>query len=262
MNTKKLHILITNDDGVYAPGIRHLWRALKDVANVSVVAPAAEQSSVGMMSTLRHPLHINKVFWDEGEEAVWSVTGTPSDCIKLAIHVILDKMPDIVIAGINRGSNLGLGILYSGTVAGAIESTMQNLPAVAFSSCDYFPQPDYNTEASFVYPIIQHILEHPMPKGTFLNVNFPEKALGPYKGIKLTKQSKDWWAEEPECREHPGEGTNYYWLGSVLRMGPPSDDCESAWLKKGFITAVPVHVGDLTDYDHIRSGWHQFDNLF
>lgn len=124
---KKPKILITNDDGIHAPGIRHLWTALKDIADLVVCAPAMEQSAVGLSITIRHPLHIQKIKWHASESAnaiTWAVNGTPADCVKLGLSVIYDEQPDLIVSGINRGTNAGRNVLYSGTVAGAIESVM------------------------------------------------------------------------------------------------------------------------------------------
>src|SRR5689334_3155261 len=118
---KRPHLLITNDDGINAPGIRALWEALKDYADVTVVAPANEQSAVGLSTTIRHPLHISDVDWGSNSRNIWSVSGTPADCVKLALNAILDTKPDLIVSGINRGSNLGRNVLYSGTVSAVIE---------------------------------------------------------------------------------------------------------------------------------------------
>src|SRR4029078_350865 len=130
-------ILISNDDGVYAPGLKHLWNAVRDFADVVVVAPAAEQSAVGLSTTIRHPLRIERVEWANSDAKVWSVNGTPSDCVKLALNVIMPTYPDLIVSGINRGTNCGRNVLYSGTVAAIIEGLLHDVPGIAFSIGDF-----------------------------------------------------------------------------------------------------------------------------
>ena len=262
MTRRRPHILISNDDGIHAPGIKQLWKALRPHAELTVVAPSGEQSAVGLCTTLRSPLRLEKVFWGEAEEHLWSVTGTPADCVKMALHSILDSPPTLIVSGINRGANMGRTVLYSGTLAAAIEGIMQGIPGVAFSSSDYYAEPDYQAMANYIPNIVKYVLDHPMPSGTLLNVNFPERNLGQFKGLKMTAQGKDWWGENPDKREHPNEGHSYYWLGGKLRPSHDSDDADGAWLRQGYITAVPVHVADLTDRNHLEKSKLHFESLF
>src|SRR5574338_1188667 len=132
---KKSHILITNDDGIKAPGIQHLWSALKDFATISIVAPKTEQSGVGLGITIRSALHIEEFAWEE-LDSCWSVTGTPADCVKMALSVLLPSPPDLIVSGINRGTNAGRTVLYSGTIGGVIEGILRGIPGIAFSSFD------------------------------------------------------------------------------------------------------------------------------
>lgn len=255
------HILITNDDGINAMGIKKLWEFLNPIAHVTVVAPASEQSAVGLATTLRSPLRIEKIHWNEGADNIWSVSGTPADCVKMALNAILPRRPDLIVSGINRGTNMGRSVLYSGTVAAAIESVMQSIPAVAFSCHEFLIQPDYHSAGGYIPKIVEHVLEHPLPQGTLLNVNFPESRLGPIKGLKMTQQGKDWWGENPFKRTHPDEGHTYYWLGGRLRECCAEEEGDGAWLRKGYVTAVPVHVGDLTDHTYLKEKQQIFENL-
>jgi len=262
MNKRKLEsnrpqILITNDDGIYAPGIYFLWKALKDHADITVVAPAGEQSAKALSITLSQPLHIRKVSWEGNTENLWSVTGTPADCVKLALREILNKTPDLIVSGINRGSNLGRNVLYSGTVGAAIEGSFQDIPSIAFSCQDFF-EPDYETASRYIPHIIEYILNHPLPEGTLLNVNFPEKKLGKFKGFKMTSQGNNQWIENPDKRTHPAEGHHYYWLGCQLKRKASND----VWIEQGYITAVPVHIGDLTDWSHLKDKKEHFEKFF
>ncbi len=256
----KPNVLITNDDGIHAPGIKHLWNSLKDVANVTVIAPASEQSAVGLSLTIRHPLRIDRLHW-QPHANIWSVSGTPADCVKMALSVVMDKKPDIIISGINRGGNAGRNVLYSGTVAGAIEGTIQGIPSVALSCWDYH-ETDYSITNNFICPILQHVMEHPLPKGTLLNVNFPSKSCKTIQGVKLTRQGQEYWAENPDKRLHPAEGQEYYWLGVRLAEFPEVEDSDVSWLKKGYVAAVPVHIGELTDHKHLVERKQSFDKFF
>ncbi len=257
--TKLPNIFITNDDGIHAPGIKRLYNALKNHAKITIVAPSHEQSAVGLSITIRSPLHIQKIDW-EGIDA-WSVSGTPADCVKLGLKVILKEKPDFVISGINRGTNSGRNVLYSGTVGGAIESVMQDVPAIAFSCYD-FKDTDYASVEKFIPSILLHVTKHPLPKGTLLNVNFPSHTLGPIQGFRMTRQGMQYWVEHPSKREHPAEGHDYYWLGAKLAEFEEHEESDIRWLNKGYITAVPVHVKELTDYDHLQAVKAHFDQSF
>lgn len=254
------HVLITNDDGIHAPGIRHLWEALKDHADITITAPATEQSAVGLSITIRNPLRIEKMDWPQGTKA-WSVSGTPADCVKMALSVILDSPPDFVVSGINRGTNAGRNVLYSGTVAGAIEGIMHGIPSIAFS-CYENKSPEYGLAEKYIPTILQHIIEHPLPEGTLLNVNFPPQIGRGVNGFKMTRQGKEFWIENPDKRIHPAEEHSYYWLGARLLACEEAEDCDISWLRQSYITAVPVHVGELTDHHQLNLRKTHFESLF
>lgn len=253
-------VLITNDDGVHAPGLFQLWLALKQIADVTIVAPASEQSGVGLSLTTRQPIHLERVHHFPDEVNAWKATGTPADCVKLGLSVILERPPDLLISGINRGTNAGRNVLYSGTVGGAIEAALRDIPSLALSCQDY-ENPDYIKAGGYVPTFLHYLLKHPLPKGTLLNVNFPTKK-GPIKGVKMTRQGKEYWMESPDKRYHPVEEHAYYWLGAKLAEFAEEDDCDISWLKKGFVTAVPIHVGELTDHAHIQSARKPFEAHF
>lgn len=270
--TKRPKILITNDDGIHAPGIRHLWNALKGVADLIVCAPSNEQSAVGLSITIRNPLHLQKIHWyapvsdhhdvkEQMHATTWAVNGTPADCVKLAFNVVFDTLPDLVVSGINRGTNAGRNVLYSGTVAGAIESVLQNIPAIAFSCLD-FADPEYQTCEKYIPSIVQHVLENPLPSGTLLNVNFPAKSHSAIKGFRMTRQGKEYWIEDPDKRTHPAEGNEYYWLGAKLAEFEEHEESDITWLTRGYVTAVPVHVSELTDHSHLSKYKDSFANAF
>lgn len=252
------HILITNDDGIFAPGIKHLWESLHKFASLSIVAPLSEQSGVGLSTTIRTPLRIDHST-HFGHSKAWSVNGTPADCIKLALSVLLESPPDLVISGINRGSNAGRNVLYSGTVAGVIEGVMHDIPGIAISCWDFYDT-NYSHAVQYTPNILKYILQHSLPKGTFLNVNFPPYAEG-IKGIKFTRQGKEFWAENPDKRQHPAELQPYYWMGVKPALFDEEEDCDISWLRKGYAAAVPVHIGELTDHQHLRDRREAFEKM-
>lgn len=255
-----MRILITNDDGIHAPGIKHLWRALSKEHDVTVIAPSTEQSAVGLSITLRNPLQVHRVDWPDNAEA-WCVTGTPADCVKMALRVVLNSPPDLIVSGINRGSNAGRNLLYSGTVGGVIEGVLQGIPGIAFSHRAY-RNPNFESVEHYIAHVVDYVAEHPLPKGTLLNVNFPKETASGVKGFKLTRQGRELWAEAPDERHHPVEGHPYYWMGAKLQQFEESEDSDITWLDRGYMTAVPVHVDELTDHRHLDEQRAHFENYF
>ncbi len=253
-------ILITNDDGIFAPGIRHLWNALKGHFEVTIAAPATEQSGVGVSITAHHPLRLSEYAWSEQARA-WCVTGTPADCVKLALNEFYTDPPDLIVSGINCGANSGRNVLYSGTIGGVIEGLMHEIPGVAFSCYD-MNNPDFHQAEKHVLNIVNHTLEHSLPSGTLLNVNFPSRTCGEIKGYKLARQGKQFWAEDPDKRFHPSRGHPYYWIGVKLAQFDEHEDSDVSWLQKGFLTAVPIHVGELTDFNHLTARKVNFEKLY
>lgn len=254
-------ILVSNDDGVFAPGIRYLWEALEPCADLFVVAPATEQSAAGMSITLRQPLKIDSVSWSNPSARVWSVNGTPADCVKLALHRLLPRKPDLIVSGINRGSNAGRNLLYSGTVAAVIEGVLRNIPGIAFSVTE-FTSPCFRAAAGYAPLLVDYLLSDPLPPHTFLNTNFPSLAHSRVQGIRLTRQSKEYYSDCPEQRMHPAEGSAYYWLGLQTEKFAEEEDSEVVWLDRGYATAVPIHVGELTDLMHLEKSKERFAKLF
>lgn len=254
---QKPKILVTNDDGIQAPGLKHLWRALADYADLYIIAPMSEQSGVGLAVTFRDPLQIFPVEW-ENETPAWQVTGTPADCVRLGMSVILDSPPDLIVSGINRGANSGRNVLYSGTIGGVIEGVLRNIPGIAFSCVDFI-NPDYKKSVPLIAPLVRHVLEHPLPAGTLLNVNFPET--DEIRGVKLARQGKGFWVEDPDKRLHP-EGHAYYWIGGKWHDVEEEKDSDVYLLRQGYAAAVPIHVHELTDLGHYRERKEHFDKAF
>lgn len=253
----KPRILITNDDGIFSPGLRHLWEALVDHAHVTIVAPAMDRSGSGLGVTLRKPLQIEEVSWDKNTPA-WKVTGTPADCVKLGFGIILKEKPDLIVSGINSGSNAGRTLLYSGTVGGVIEGAFRNIPGIAFSLED-MDNPDFKPSNKYIYPIVKHVIDHPLPQGTILNVNIPNTL--DLKGIKLARQGKSYWMDNPDARIHP-QGNPYFWIGGRWDTHEESEDSDVFLLSQGYITAVPAHINELTDHDTLQKRKAQFEQLF
>jgi 5'-nucleotidase len=256
----KPYILITNDDGINSPGIKHLWEALASIADLVIIAPDSEKSASGLALTVREPIWTREIEWP-GQTVAWSINGTPADCVKLGLSSILKRRPDLVVSGINRGSNAGRNVLYSGTVGGAIESTMQNVPAIAVSCREYYG-PDYAAAAKHVPKIVEHVLECPMPPGTFLNVNFPSINGQEIKGFKMARQGMEFWKENPTERKHPIEGHTYFWLGAQIASFEEAEDSDIAWLNRGYAAAVPVHVWEMTDHAHLSKHQSTFEKKF
>lgn len=239
----KPNLLITNDDGINAPGIKHLWQAVHNHAHVSIIAPHQEKSGSGLSITWTKPLHIRPVLWDNQTPA-WSLNGTPADCVKMALAVLLEQKPDMIISGVNRGSNSGRTVLYSGTIGGTIEGVLKGIPGIAFSFSDAEDPPVSVTE-KYIFPIIHYFLKNPLPPGTLLNVNFPYQCKEKILGVRMAKQGKSYWKEAPDRRLHP-EGAPYYWLGGSWGSVDEEPDSDVALLEQGYIAIAPIHVGELT----------------
>lgn len=253
----KPRILIINDDGIHAPGIKHLWKSLVDDFDLTIVAPASEKSGMGIAITVREPLHIDQVLWEK-ETPAWKINGTPADCVRLGISVILKQKPDLIVSGINQGSNTGTTILSSGTVGAVIEGALRNVPGIAFSCEDFF-SPNYSIVEKYIAPIVRHMLDNPLRQGSLLNVNFPKTES--IKGIRLARQGKGRWMENPDERMHP-EGKPYYWMGGKWLEYEEYEDSDVAFLKQGYAAAVPIHVAELTDHCFLQQGDRSIEALF
>ncbi|MEN9654048.1 MAG: 5-nucleotidase surE [Chlamydiota bacterium] len=239
------HILITNDDGIHAPGLAHLWQAVADMADTTIVAPSGEKSGSGLSITWVKPLHLHQVPWQRGV-AAWSLNGTPADCIKMGLKIVLGgKKPDLIVSGANKGSNSGRTVLYSGTVGGIIEGALKGIPGIAFSFCDHIVPP-LEITGPIIQSIVRHTLEHALPPGTFFNVTFPLNTKEGTRGIRFAKQGLGYWTEAPEQRIHP-DGLPYYWLGGKWSAFPEDPESDVALLEQGYVTCVPIHVSHLTD---------------
>lgn len=245
---KKPKILLTNDDGIHAPGLKSLWQALSDYADLSIIAPFDDMSGSGAGITLQSPLRVETVVWEKNILA-WKVNGKPADCVKLGLGVLLAEKPDLIVSGINRGSNLGRTFFCSGTVGGIIEGALKQVPGIAFS-CEDFHNPSYQEVEKHVLSLVSHTLEHPLPFGTILNVNFPASSKQ-NRGFKFARQGYGYWINAPDERIHPTEGTPYFWLGGDWAHHDEHDDSDVTLLSQGYMTVVPIRVDELTHHEWI-----------
>ncbi|MFV0238045.1 MAG: 5'/3'-nucleotidase SurE [Flavobacteriales bacterium] len=246
-------ILVTNDDGITAPGIRALISVMNEIGEVYVVAPDKPQSGMGHAITIDSTLSCDEVKIDEGPQKERSCSGTPVDCVKLAIDKIIPRRPDICVSGINHGSNSSINVIYSGTMSAAVEAGVEGVPAVGFSLLDFSWRANFEPAKKYIKQIVLRVLEKGLPKGVVLNVNIP--AVQNIKGIKIVRQAKAKWLEDYEKRIDP-RGRTYYWLvGKFVNEDEGSDTDEKA-LEENFISVVPVQF-DLTAYQFMEDlkGW-------
>ncbi|MES2388032.1 MAG: 5'/3'-nucleotidase SurE [Bacteroidota bacterium] len=244
-------ILISNDDGITAPGIRKLVELMSELGEVVVVAPDSPQSGMGHAITIGNTLRLDKSDIFEGILA-YQCSGTPADCVKLAKHHVLkDRHPDLIVSGINHGSNSSISILYSGTMSAAIEGAIEGFPAIGFSLCEYGLDADFSHIGEHLKHIAREVLKNGMPEGVALNVNFPAKSAEPIKGIKICRQARAKWQEDFDQRTDPN-GRPYFWMaGNFVNMDKGADTDEVA-LAANYISIVPS-VFDLTAHHAIAS---------
>lgn len=248
--SKKPLILITNDDGITAPGIRTLIEVMKSLGDIVVVAPDSPQSAMGHAITVNSTLFVEKIKVDEGTQMEYSCSGTPADCVKLAVNQILERKPDLCVSGINHGSNSSINVIYSGTMSAAIEAGIEGIPAIGFSLLDYSWNANFEATKKFVKTIAENVLNEGLPKDVVLNVNIPNLSNQELKGIKICRQARAYWEEEFDKRKNP-QGRDYYWLtGKFVNLDHGEDTDEWA-LKNGYVSVVPVQF-DLTAHHSIQ----------
>jgi len=251
-------ILVSNDDGITAPGIRTLVKVAQRVGEVVVVAPDSPQSGMGHAITIGNTLRLDKsIALEDLDVEAYECSGTPADCVKLAKHHVLkNRKADLVVSGINHGSNSSISVLYSGTMSAAIEAAIEGLPSIGFSLCDYGHEADFSHTKEFAELIIRQALEHRIPENTALNVNFPKKSEERIKGIKVCRQAHAKWQEEFDERLDP-RNRKYYWMtGSFVNFDKGEDTDEWA-LVNNYISIVPCQF-DMTAHHAIgmlNEGW-------
>lgn len=247
-----MRILLANDDGIYAPGIRALRKELQKLGEVIVVAPATEQSAAGHSVTLLTPLLVTEVYEDDGKTFLgWAVEGRPADCVKLALLELLPDPPDLVVSGLNAGSNAGINVLYSGTVAAAVEASFYHFTAIA-CSLEYTKNArlDWPTAAAHARRVVEQILAHNPPKGSLFNVNIPPLERGPIQGVRVMPQNVSVYEEKFDRRVNP-RGRTYFWTSPEFRCPEPHPDTDVSTLAEGYITVTPLQF-DLTNHARMQ----------
>ncbi len=247
---KRPLILVTNDDGITAPGIRALISIMNEIGDVVVIAPDSPQSGMGHAITLDSTIYCDAVTIDEGEQLEYRCSGTPADCVKMAISEILNKRPDLCVSGINHGANSSINVIYSGTMSAAIEAGIEGIPAIGFSLLDYSWTANFDGIKKYVKQIALQVLKNGLSDGVVLNVNFPKLKDNNFKGIKICRQARANWVEEFDKRTNP-QGKEYYWLTGKFVNLDKGEDTDVWALENKYISIVPVHF-DLTAHHYIQ----------
>ena len=247
---KKPLILIVNDDGINAPGIRKLISIMNDFGEVVVVAPDGPQSGKGYAITIESTIRCDKVIIDDGPQTEYSCSGTPVDCVKLAVNKLITRKPDLCVSGINHGSNSSINVIYSGTMSAAVEGALEGIPSIGFSLLDYSHEADFSEGEKYIREITQSVLDNNLPEGVCLNINIPKSVDDKkIKGVKVCRQAKANWVEEFDEREDP-KGRKYYWLTGKFVNYDKGDDTDERALENHYISVVPVQY-DVTAHHAI-----------
>ena len=256
---KRPLILVTNDDGISASGIRNLIRIMNDFGDVVVVAPDGPQSAMGHAITIDSTLRCDNIIVDKGPQKEYACSGTPVDCVKLAVNQLLERKPDLCVSGINHGSNSSINVIYSGTMSAAVEGALEGIPSIGFSLLDYANDADFSEAEIYIRKVTQSVFDKGMDKGVCLNVNIPKiKDNQSIKGIKICRQASANWEEQFEKRVDP-KGRIYYWLtGKFVNYDKGTDTDEWA-LANHYVSIVPVQF-DITAYPSISSLTKIFSN--
>lgn len=239
MNKKPL-ILVTNDDGSHAPGIKKLGAIMRKFGEVVLISTELPMSGMAHAVTINTPLKPRLVHSEEGYTEYIS-NGTPVDNVKLCKHKLLGRMPDLVVSGINHGSNAAINIIYSGTMGAALEAAIDGIPSIGFSLMDYSVEADFSHVDPYIERITRKVLLEGLPDGVSLNVNIPKKSSMDIKGIKVCRQAKAKWVEDFEERKDP-YGRKYYWLGGHFANGDARPDTDEKYLADNYVSVVPVQV--------------------
>lgn len=249
MKNQKPVILVVNDDGIDAPGIKALIDMMLPLGDVTVVAPDSPQSGMGHAITIGKPLRLDKVHLYQDVE-MYKCSGTPVDCVKLAVNKIFKgKKPDLCVSGINHGLNNSINVIYSGTMSAAVEGAIESIPSIGFSLDDFSYDADFSPLKPIVQAVAKQVLAKGLPVGTLLNVNFPKAET--IKGIKICRQANAKWAEEFDERQDPYK-RNYYWLTGVFQNHDHGEDTDVYALEQGFASVVPVQF-DMTAHHAIQT---------
>ena len=237
--TQKPLILVANDDGISAPGLRALIKVMNEFGEVVVVAPDGPQSGMGHAITLNSPLRCDKVQIDDGPQEEYSCSGTPVDCVKLAVNKILKRKPDLCVSGINHGSNSSINVIYSGTISAALEGALEGIPSIGFSLLDNAHDADFSASQEVVRKLVANVLKEGLEEGICLNVNIPKLPSKDIKGIRVCRQANANWIEEFDVRKDPA-GRTYYWLTGTFQNYDNGEDTDECALTNGYVSVVPV----------------------
>jgi 5'-nucleotidase len=243
-------ILVTNDDGIHAPGITALVKVAARIGDVVVVAPDKPQSGMGHAITINSTLRVDKLKAHADAES-WSCSGTPVDCVKMAINKLLPRKPDLVLSGINHGANHSINIIYSGTMSAAMEGAIEGVPSIGLSLLDYSIEADFTAATAVAEKICSWVLKNGLSKGVCLNVNIPRLHLDEIKGIRTCRQASGTWIEELDERTDPS-GRKYYWLtGRFENFEPRKEDTDVWALENGYVSVVPSQF-DMTAHQELK----------
>lgn len=246
---KERLILLTNDDGLYAAGLRKLLEVMEEFGRVVLISTTESMSGMSQALTVKSPLRVKMLEQNE-KHTIYACSGTPTDGVKLAINQLLERKPDWVVSGINHGANASVSVLYSGTMAAAIEGCLYGIDSVGFSLNSFSPSADFSACKKYIRLVMSHVAENPLPRGVCLNVNIPAVPEEEIKGIKICRQAKGNWREEFEKRKDP-MGKTYYWLTGVFNNHEPESTDTDEWaIANGFVSVVPVSV-DMTAHGYI-----------
>ncbi|MFZ2286912.1 MAG: 5'/3'-nucleotidase SurE [Bacteroidales bacterium] len=244
-------ILITNDDGLYANGIRTLISIMKDYGKLVIISATESRSAMSQALTVKHPLRV-KLLEEDDNKRVYACSGTPTDGVKLAVNKLLERIPDLIVSGINHGSNASASVLYSGTMAAALEGCLYGISSIGFSLNSYSATADFSVCEEYIRKVCELLLRDPLPKGICLNVNIPALTAPEIKGMVIARQAKGSWQEEFEKRKDPA-GKTYYWLtGSFINHEPESTDTDEWAIQHGYVSVVPVST-DMTAHSYINT---------
>lgn len=246
MTDRRPLILVTNDDGIFAKGIRTLVEQMTELGEVWVIAPDSPQSGMGHAVTIRDILRVDEVDYDVAGVRAFACTGTPVDCVKLAIYRVMGRKPDLLVSGINHGANSSINVIYSGTMSAAVEGAIEGVPSIGFSLLDLSATADFNASRPFVSALARRVLEHGLPKGTCLNVNIPKLPLEALRGIKICRQANGYWSDAFDKRVDPGGG-EYYWMSGKFVNPDKGEDTDEWALENGYVSVVPTQC-DLTNH--------------
>src|SRR5210317_25656 len=247
---KRPLILVTNDDGITAPGLRMLIKVMNTIGEVVVVAPDGPQSGMGHAVTIDDTIYCNEIKVDDGPQVEYKSSGTPADCVKMAVSEILERKPDLCVSGINHGSNSSINVIYSGTMSAAVEAGVEGIPAIGFSLLDYSWNANFEPLRNFVRQITLEALRNGIPKDVVLNINFPKLKEEEIKGIKICRQARANWVEKFDKRTNP-MGREYYWLTGTFVNEDKGEDTDEWALSQGYISIVPTQF-DLTAHHSIQ----------